>query len=239
MADNKLTIQQTFEKLRADILAWATNNLNKVVPITRKVNGHELREDVTLSANDIDFNVGEGGEGSLQVIINDLQNDINDLLKNKLDKTGGTLTGPLVGTSIKADKIYGAVWNDYAEWFEKENIEDEFEVGDICSWKENGVVLSESSDINVIGVVSNTYGHILGGNPLEDMEENNKNFVPIGLIGRVKVKVIGSVNKGDLIISAGGGIGQVNNEASNQQIVGKALESSDDKEIKLITILIK
>lgn len=175
---------------------------------------------------------------------------IQEKVANKLDLTGGTLTGPLEGTAITisgaieadtitANKIYGAVWNDYAEWFEKENIEDEFEVGDICSWKESGVVLSESSDINVIGVVSNTYGHILGGNPLEDMEENNKNFVPIGLIGRVKVKVIGSVNKGDLIISAGGGIGQVNNEASNQQIVGKALESSDDKEIKLITILIK
>lgn len=216
MADNKyFTIQETFEKLRTDIYTWVCNNLQRV-------------------NNKIEIEINNTGEE-----ITEIQEAIDNLWDKKLDKTGGTLTGPLVGTSIKADKIYGAVWNDYAEWFEKENIEDEFEVGDICSWKENGVVLSESSDINVIGVVSNTYGHILGGNPLEDMEENNKNFVPIGLIGRVKVKVIGSVNKGDLIISAGGGIGQVNNEASNQQIVGKALESSDDKEIKLITILIK
>lgn len=215
MADNKLTIQETFERLRADIYTWVCNNLQKV-------------------NSKIEIEINNTGEE-----ITEIQESIDNLWDQKLDKTGGTLTGPLVGTEITADKIYGAVWNDYAEWFEKENIEDEFEVGDICSWKENGVVLSEYSDINVIGVVSNTYGHILGGNPLEDMEENNKNFVPIGLIGRVKVKVIGSVNKGDLIISAGGGIGQVNNEASNQQIVGKALESSDDKEIKLITILIK
>ena len=175
---------------------------------------------------------------------------IQEKVANKLDLTGGTLTGPLEGTSITisgtieadtitANKIYGAVWNDYAEWFEKENIEDEFEVGDICSWKENGVVLSESSDINVIGVVSNTYGHILGGDALKNMEDNYEKFVPIGLIGRVKVKVIGSVKKGDLIISAGNGIGKVNNQASIQQVIGKALQSSSDENVKLITVLIK
>ena len=122
---------------------------------------------------------------------------------------------------------------------EKENITDKFEVGDICSWNENGVILSSPNDVNVVGVVSNTYGHILGGNPLANMEENHKNFVPIGLVGRVKVKVLGEVNRGDLIVSAGSGIGCVNNEASVREIVGKALESSNDKNLKLITVLIK
>lgn len=161
---------------------------------------------------------------------------IVDASNNELMKAN---TSGITTNTVTANKVYGAVWNDYAEWFEKENVQDKFEVGNICSWHKNGVVLSTSDDINVIGVVSNTYGHILGGNPLIDMEENHKNFVPIGLVGRVKVKVIGVVNKGDLIISAGNGIGYVNNEASIQQVVGKALESSDEQNIKLITVLIK
>ena len=174
-----------------------------------------------------------------KLIADNVQDAIDELYKTKLDLAGGTLTGDLFATTIRANKIYGAVWNDYAEWFEKENVKDKFEVGDICSWYKNGVILSPPNDINVVGVVSNTYGHILGGNPLADMEENHKNFVPIGLVGRVKVKVIGEVNRGDLIVSAGSGIGQVNNEASIGHVIGKALESSNDKNVKLITVLIK
>ena len=165
--------------------------------------------------------------------------ELTSLMSNKLNLTGGTLTGPLTGTTITADKIYGAVWGDYAEWFEKENIEDVFDFGDICSWNQNGVVLSSSKDANVIGVVSNTYGHILGGFPIENMEENSKYFVPIGLIGRVNVKVEGSVKIGDLIVSADNGVGKVDNEASMRYVIGKALESSNDPEVKLITVLIK
>lgn len=202
----------------------------------------------TLSAQAIyDNSISGLNSSTSQGAIDELKNLIDNFSasdETKLSLTGGTLTGPLVGTTITANtitakKIYGAVWNDYAEWFEKENVNDIFEFGDICSWNEKGVVLSTPFDVNVVGIVSNTYGHILGGFPLADMEENSKHFVPIGLTGRVNVKVKGAVKVGDLIISAGNGIGKVDNNASIQQVVGKALESSDNEDIKLITVLIK
>lgn len=200
----------------------------------------------TLSSQAIyDNSISGLNSSTSQGAIDELKNLIDNFnVDNKLDLTGGTLTGPLVGTTITADtitanKVYGAIWNDYAEWFEKENVDDIFEFGDICSWNENGVVLSSPFDIRVVGVVSNTYGHILGGFPLADMEENSKHFVPIGLTGRVNVKVKGAVKVGDLIVSAGNGIGKVDNNASIQQIVGKALEPSDNEDVKLITVLIK
>ena len=200
----------------------------------------------TLSSQAIyDNSISGLNSSTSQGAIDELKNLIDNFnVDNKLDLTGGTLTGPLVGTTITADtitanKVYGAIWNDYAEWFEKENVDDIFDFGDICSWNENGVVLSSPFDVRVIGVVSNTYGHILGGFPLADMEENSKHFVPIGLTGRVNVKVKGVVKVGDLIISAGNGIGKVDNNASIQQVVGKALESSNDESVKLITVLIK
>ena len=190
------------------------------------------------SISGLNSSTSQGAIDELKVLIDTF--DAGD----KLNITGGTLTGPLVGTTITADtisanKIYGAVWNDYAEWFEKENVDDVFDFGDICAWKHNGVVLASPSDVNVVGVVSNTYGHILGGLPLSDMEKNSKCFVPIGLTGRVSVKVQGAVQAGDLIISAGNGIGKVDNEASVRQVVGKALESSNKEDVKLIKVLIK
>ena len=200
----------------------------------------------TLSAQAIyDNSISGLNSSTSQGAIDELKNLLDNFdVSGKLSLTGGTLTGPLVGTTITADvitanKVYGAIWNDYAEWFEKENVNDTFDFGDICSWNENGVVLSSPSDVRVVGVVSNTYGHILGGFPLADMEENSKHFVPIGLTGRVNVKVKGAVKVGDLIISAGNGIGKVDNNASIQQVVGKALESSNDENVKLITVLIK
>lgn len=200
----------------------------------------------TLSAQAIyDNSISGLNSSTSQGAIDELKNLLDNFdVSGKLSLTGGTLTGPLVGTTITADvitanKVYGAIWNDYAEWFEKENVNDTFNFGDICSWNEKGVVLSSPFDVRVVGVVSNTYGHILGGFPLADMEENSKHFVPIGLTGRVNVKVKGTVKVGDLIISAGNGIGKVDNNASIQQVVGKALESSNDENVKLITVLIK
>ena len=200
----------------------------------------------TLSAQAIyDNSISGLNSSTSQGAIDELKNLLDNFnVSDKLSLSGGTLTGPLVGTTITADvitanKVYGAIWNDYAEWFEKENVNDTFDFGDICSWNEKGVVLSSPSDVRVVGVVSNTYGHILGGFPLADMEENSKYFVPIGLTGRVNVKVKGAVKVGDLIISAGNGIGKVDNNASIQQVVGKALESSNDENVKLITVLIK
>lgn len=200
----------------------------------------------TIASQVIYDNTSSGlNSSNNQSAIDELKGLIDNFNPNgMLSLTGGTLTGPLVAqkitaTEITANKIYGAVWNDYAEWFEKENVNDIFEFGDICAWNKNGVIHAKPYDKNVVGVTSNTYGYILGGFPNVDMEENNKYFVPIGLTGRVNVKVQGSVEVGDLIVSAGNGIGKVDNNASIGQLVGKALEASNDQDIKLITVLIK
>lgn len=149
--------------------------------------------------------------------------------------------GNIVATgTITGSKVYNATWNDYAEWFEKNNIEEIFEPGDVCVWFNNGVTKSSKAcDKAVIGIVSNTYGHILGGKELENMEDNNKEFVPIGLAGRVKCKVIGKVEVGDLIVTSNiPGTGIVNNDACLNQVIGKALENSNEDSLKQITILL-
>ena len=150
-------------------------------------------------------------------------------------------TGTINATVVSADKVYGAVWNDYAEWFEKEDLSEQFVPGDICSWNKTGVVKANTeNDIIVIGVYSDTYGHILGGEQLEDMSMNLDKFVPIALKGRVKVAVSGKVEIGDYIIPSNiPGVGIVDNYADIKLVVGQALESKDTDRISRITIFIK
>ena len=186
----------------------------------------------------------QGGGGGMPDLVSSSSNKSvylvgYDSTNDELDYNSTVYFNPSTG-GLYATKVYNAVWNDYAEWFEKENIKEKFEPGDIVIWKNKGVTKCYSNnDSCVVGICSNTYGHIIGGEELDDMEDNKNKFVPIGLKGRVKAKVIGEVKTGDLIVTSDfKGCGKVNNNAQQNQIVGKSLESSENKKVKLITILI-
>lgn len=87
--------------------------------------------------------------------------------------------------TITATKVFNAVYNDYAEIFEK--LEDEeIEVGDVVCIREDGLIHKVSSiqDIDsIIGVCSNTAGVILGGAKIPANKQ-----VCVGLVGQVWVK---------------------------------------------------
>ena len=155
------------------------------------------------------------------------------------DVTTGNFTN--TGT-ITGSKVYNAVWNDYAEWYEREDLEETFEPGDIVTWSEDGVVkTTEAFDPCVVGVYSDTYGHIVGGEWLDDMEDNIKKNVPVGLAGRVFVKVVGKANRGDLIVSSdipGVGMAISPKDAYPGVIIGKVLKKKETEEVEKIKIQI-
>lgn len=143
---------------------------------------------------------------------------------------------------LYATKIYNAVFNDYAEYFEKGKVG--FEAGDILMINPSGVdnYVKSTGEYNtlVVGVVTDEYAFCIGGN---GDSKDNSNFVPIGLAGRVSVKITGKINKGDLIVSSNiSGVGmKADNkiEIPNGSIVGKALEDYDGTQgIKRIRMLI-
>lgn len=140
---------------------------------------------------------------------------------------------------IKGYRVHNAVFNDYAEFFERG---EETEVGDIIS-------LDMSSDEEryvkatnprlVVGVHSDTYGHILGGT--NNTEECEKTHIPVGLSGRVKTKIVGSINKGDeVILSNIPGVGRKFNPDTDRErdIIGFAVETNLSEDIKLVKIKI-
>lgn len=161
--------------------------------------------------------------------------------------TGSTMTGNLIGQAANTisgfGKVYNAVWNDYAEFFERG---EETEPGDIVGLdlfsNEEKYVKASKKNFCVVGVHSDSFAHLIGGEEVPDgkdfYEHNIKKFIPVGLAGRVKCKVIGNVKKGDYIgISDIPGVGKISN--LNQTIVGVALENKKTENIGLVKILIR
>ena len=129
-----------------------------------------------------------------------------------------SLSGNIVGTgtdkTIEGFAVYGAVWNDYAELFPRG---EETEVGDIValdmtSGEEKYVKATFDSSV-VVGVHSNSFGHLIGGEQPQNgenfLEYNLPKYIPVALCGRVPVKVKGEVKVGDWIVpSQEAGVGE-------------------------------
>lgn len=147
---------------------------------------------------------------------------------NGADKVTISNTGNISATgTITGSRIYNAAYNDYAEWYERDTNE-EIKAGDIIEINPDTGKCRLATLIAsnmVIGVCSDSYGHILGGENLENMEDNLKKYIPVGLSGRVYVNVEDGVNivPGQLIISSYNGKAMTKQNPSAGTVIGKAI----------------
>lgn len=150
--------------------------------------------------------------------------------------------------TFTASRVYNAVWNDYAEFFERGS---KTEPGDIVMLDINTdkeqYVLAERGHGPMVGVHSDTYAQLIGGEKVPEGDNtdhavyNMPRFIPVGLAGRVNVKVTGEVRKGQRIcLSEIPGVGRaVVNGFDDNYLVGIALENHTGSEIDRIKMLIK
>lgn len=164
-------------------------------------------------------------------------------LQSKAVLLGGDHNTSFPGV-LTASRVVNAQYNDYAEFFERG---EETEAGDIIaldlSSDEERYVKATPKNRVIVGIHSDEYAHIIGGEKDKTLEENLKNFIPVALAGRVHVKVSGVVYKGDRIVISNGmpgiGIALTNNSTSNKQVIGIALENKYNLGIGKIRLLLK
>lgn len=168
--------------------------------------------------------------------------DISNTLKSTTLARGAVLNKVDAGnvTRLIIDdnaRVYNAIYNDLAEFFFKE---EHCEPGDVLVWNNDGVIkCTKENDPTVVGVYSDTYGFILGGNGEGNAADNEKNYAPIGLSGRVKVKVTGKANKGDLLTTSSiPGVAVVSKNKELGTIIGKVLENKTSEDVERIWMLI-
>ena len=94
-------------------------------------------------------------------------------------------------------------------------------------------VCTAKGQTSVAGVITTNPAHLMNS------ELEGANVVGIALQGRVPCKVIGTVNKGDMLVtSAVPGYAIVNNQAGVGQVIGKALEDKLDGDRGVIEVVV-
>ncbi|MDR2648760.1 MAG: hypothetical protein LBB94_03460 [Clostridiales bacterium] len=168
---------------------------------------------------------------------------------NKLDLSGGTMTGELIsqdiniadgavlkydGTTIISDDgvIRSLYNNDIAELFPRGD--DEIEPGDVLAydWRTDSVMRARKEDKVIVGVCSDTYGFLLGGD-----KSNRDKCLAVALAGRVDVKVTGHVDPGN-ILTISGISGVAARKGKGGCVIGKALAPHDGDTIDRISMLV-
>ena len=148
---------------------------------------------------------------------------------------------PITG-ALKPNRVYNAVYNDFAELFPCDVEKVQCVPGDVLmldiSSDEETYIKSTENAKCVAGVISDTYGYLMGGDDSLTPEEQAKRFVPIGLAGRVNVNVIGKVEKGDKLVATDDGCARVYHKGIDDvsDVIGYLLESdnrTDKRRLKM------
>lgn len=141
--------------------------------------------------------------------------------------TAGTITGQwtlTTGSTLQAT---------YADIAERYHADRDYEIGTVVQIGGEHEVTSviDELSVNVFGVVSNSYAYLLNS-----AAGTNHTHPPIALSGRVKVKVLGTINKGDRLVSAGNGTARKanENEINSFNVIGRALEDKTNIEVGLV-----
>jgi hypothetical protein len=133
------------------------------------------------------------------------------------------------GTSITAQ------YADLAERFETDQPYNPGTVVALGGTKEITRVQQELSE-EVFGVISTRAAYLMNGGAGPD-----ETHPPVAVIGRVPVRVIGKIKKGDRLVSAGNGLARagVRTEISPWNVIGRSLEDKKDSGEGTIEAIVK
>ncbi len=118
----------------------------------------------------------------------------------------------------------------YADLAEKYLADKEYEVGTVMTVGGDAEVRACIFGDRAIGVIS--------ANPAFMMNKDLEGGVYVALKGRVPVKVVGSIKKGDRLVAAEGGCAIFASFHQHPDVFAIALETSDNTDVKLIEAII-
>ncbi len=157
-----------------------------------------------------------------------------------LPLAGGTMTGDILvsgsvdfgSSGTRINEVFATTFNGtstaakYADVAEKFSADAKYSPGTVVALggtEEITRVNDELAD-DVFGVISSRPAYLMNA----ALDEGTA----VAVAGRVPVKVIGVVNKGDRLVSAGDGLARaaVDNEATSFNVLGRAIESKSTQE---------
>jgi hypothetical protein len=142
--------------------------------------------------------------------------------------TTGTITG---NWSLTPGSVLQSTYADLAEYYAADK---QYEPGTVLDFGGDKEVTAASIGSNKIaGVVSSEPSYVMNGAIQAEFP------VMIALIGRVPVRVIGKVNKGDMLVSAGNGLAKVcTGTPKIGTVIGKAIENKVDEDKGYVEVMV-
>ena len=146
-----------------------------------------------------------------------------------------TFSVNVAGTPTTALTIYGAngtvagnqVNANYADVAERFAADEAYEAGTVVELGGANEITRVTSDLSdkVFGVISTRAAYLMNSNAGSD-----ETHPPVAMTGRVPVKVIGTINKGDRLVSAGNGVARAAQpgEATAFNVIGRSLNAKLD-----------
>jgi len=144
---------------------------------------------------------------------------------------GGTVSGTW---TLAVGARWQSTYADLAERFEADTVYDAGTVVEIGGTKEVTAVQYELSE-DVFGVVSAKAGYIMNA-----MAGDDNTHPAIAMGGRVPVKVVGKVKKGQRLVSAGNGVARAAKpgEATAFNVIGRALDTKTDEALGTVEAIV-
>jgi len=132
----------------------------------------------------------------------------------------GTLTGNF---ALSAGSRLQATYADLAEYYEADRL---YEAGTVLEFGgDKEVTLAAALTPRVAGVVSTNPAYVMNSTC------EGEHIVALALQGRVPCKVRGTIHKGDMLVSAGGGFARPSTIPLMGTVIGKSLENFEGEGI--------
>mgnify|MGYP003704716581 CR=1 FL=1 len=194
-------------------------NIKYIYPLSHTQKGLLFRD--IFVGQDSDFNVSVSGINA--TIANQTANGNIAFRVNigGVPTTAMTING---STGVISGNQINANYADVAERFAADEVYEAGTVVELGGVNEITKVTTDLSD-NVFGVISTRAAYLMNSNA-----GNDETHPPVAMTGRVPVKVVGIINKGDRLVSAGNGYARAAQpgEATAFNVIGRSLDSKLD-----------
>jgi len=204
----------------------ALTGISSAVSVTKIQNGTS-EANVGASGGNINFNIG--GTSNVMVVSGS-GIVLTGLTTPSVAKSGSNAVGNIGSESNYFNQVFAtattALYADVAERFEADEVMDPGTVVELGGAKEITRSRTDLSE-NVFGVISTRPAFTMNGGAGQ-----NDTHPPVAMTGRVPVKVVGQVTKGDRLVSAGNGIARaaLAGEPTPFNVIGRSLvdKTTDD-----------
>ena len=175
--------------------------------------------------------IGTATESTRLAIDNSAVDEVSSIYKSaKTTSTANTIVARDASSNIYAALFDGtATAARYADLAEKYLPDEEYDVGTVVAVGGEKEITAAGNGHRAIGVIS--------ANPAFMMNKDLEGGVYVALKGRVPVKVVGAVIKGQRLVSTDTGVACAD-VSNNGDVFAVALESSEDQNVKLIEAIV-